>query len=396
MIESYFNGISYDFFIENLKEIKKEQKKIKEIYKQIIPKKIITKKNLKKKFFLNYKRLNRKKNSVRNIEIIQNPLKMNSVIFKRGETKVLVFTDIFSNKNYYYDYNVTYRFNPFSVGENGETYGNSRREKGHSLLSQNSFKYIFFKSLSYRFISEVLSCNGSSSMATVCGISICLYQLYGEKLISGITSGIINKEIYIDLDSEEDGISKCDLKLVSNEEKKIFSIFMDSKQEISFEEIEKLLKANLNGNLFIIKEIKKKLKKNLYIDYVIIKKEKFMKIPFKNFLEVKTFFNCNIDYFDNGFIYFSTIIKKDLIKIKTFLDSFGSITSDKKMLCLIKEKKILNDKNIFVNLGGFNYIGKKFKYNIGDLISFKIDNSNNKTNNLKLKNIKIHKIKKNI
>ena len=71
-----------------------------------------------------------------------------------------------------------YNFPPFSTGETGFMRGPKRREIGHGLLaerallpvipSESEFPYVL------RLVSEVLSSNGSTSMASVCGSTLSL------------------------------------------------------------------------------------------------------------------------------------------------------------------------------------------------------------------------------
>ena len=73
-----------------------------------------------------------------------------------------------------------YNFPPFSVGEVRMLRGVGRREIGHGKLAEkaleavlppeNEFPYMM------RVVSETMTCNGSSSMASVCGSTLSLMQ----------------------------------------------------------------------------------------------------------------------------------------------------------------------------------------------------------------------------
>jgi hypothetical protein len=65
---------------------------------------------------------------------------------------------------------------------------------------------------------------------------------------------------------------------------------------------------------------------------------------------------------------------------------------DKEITCLVKNKKILENKTFQINLGPFVYTTEKFKYEIGDVIKGVIDNGNNTSPKILLNNIKRVKI----
>jgi polyribonucleotide nucleotidyltransferase len=341
----------------------------------------------------NYKKRldGRKWLEIRPIQVMLNPIKMNSCIFQRGDTKVLVVANI--SEGEYNDFILQYKFHPFSVGETGETFGNSRREKGHSFLAQNSFKYIAHRGISYDIISEVLKCNGSSSMGTVCGASICLYNYFGEDLISGITTGIINNNLLVDLTSEEDSISDCDLKLVSNKNKEIFSLFMDTKAPISLENFEKLINNGVKSNIKIIKNIEENINNNEEMKTsFLIKKEKIQYITHKNNVQnLENLFQSKIKCFNNGLIVITSNNKKNFQVLKEIIKSYDSLLHDKKVTCLVNNIKENSEKQTVIHMGSFNYIIddiKNFKYKVGDVITGIIDNNQNKSNKILLNNIK--------
>src|SRR5699024_1923785 len=133
-----------------------------------------------------------------------------SGLFKRGETQVLTVATLGSlrdaqridgigldeDKRFIHQYN----FPPFSVGETGFMRGPGRREIGHGALveraldpmipSKESFPY------SLRLVSEVLSCNGSSSQASVCGSTLALMDagVPIKDMVAGIAMGLIAED----------------------------------------------------------------------------------------------------------------------------------------------------------------------------------------------------------
>ena len=138
------------------------------------------------------------------------PTAHGSALFQRGETQVLNVTTlgmprmnqlldtigIDEHKRYMHHYN----FPPFSTGETGFMRGPKRREIGHGLLaerallpvvpSQEEFPYTL------RLVSDVLSSNGSTSMASVCGSTLSLMDA-GVPIkapVAGIAMGLVYDE----------------------------------------------------------------------------------------------------------------------------------------------------------------------------------------------------------
>ncbi len=90
-----------------------------------------------------------------------------------------------------------YNFPPFSVGEVRRLSGTSRREIGHGNLAERAVNMVMPAPeefpYSARVVSEILESNGSSSMASVCGASLALYDA-GCPLkspVAGIAMGLI-------------------------------------------------------------------------------------------------------------------------------------------------------------------------------------------------------------
>ncbi len=135
------------------------------------------------------------------------PTAHGSALFQRGETQVLNVTTLgmprmnqlldtitpVESKRYMHHYN----FPPFSTGETGFMRGPKRREIGHGLLAERAllpvvpyeedFPYTF------RLVSDVLSSNGSTSMASVCGSTLSLMAA-GVPLkapVAGIAMGLV-------------------------------------------------------------------------------------------------------------------------------------------------------------------------------------------------------------
>jgi len=157
-----------------------------------------------------------------------------SALFTRGQTQVLSVTalgapgdvqnlddlGIVTEKRYIHHYN----FPPYSTGETRPIQGPRRRDIGHGALagravevvlpSEDDFPYTI------RVVSEVLSSNGSSSMASVCASSLSLMDagVPLQAAVAGVALGLISGEegkyaILMDIQGVEDALGDMDLKV---------------------------------------------------------------------------------------------------------------------------------------------------------------------------------------
>lgn len=145
-----------------------------------------------------------------------------------------------------------YSFPPFSVGEVAPMRGPGRREIGHGALAEKALlpmipdKEIFPYTI--RLVSEVLSSNGSSSMASACGSSLALMDagVPIPRPVAGIAMGLISNKsgeykILTDIQGPEDHYGDMDFKIAGSEIG-ITAMQMDVKVEgITLEIIEKTL-----------------------------------------------------------------------------------------------------------------------------------------------------------
>lgn len=152
-----------------------------------------------------------------------------------GEEQVLDGMEIVGTKRYLHHYN----FPPFSVGEVGVLRGPGRREIGHGMLAEKAIEPLVPNKDEFpytiRVVTEILSSNGSSSMAAVCGSSLALFDA-GVPLktaAAGIAMGLMSDEegnykILTDIQGPEDHHGDMDLK-VAGTHKGITAIQMDVK-----------------------------------------------------------------------------------------------------------------------------------------------------------------------
>ena len=129
-----------------------------------------------------------------------------SAIFQRGETQILNILTLGSpgkeqwieemeieKKKYFMHH---YNFPPFSVGETGRVGFPGRREVGHGALAEKSLEPVIPTKENFpytiRLVSEALSSNGSTSMASVCASSLALMDggVPIKEPVAGISIGL--------------------------------------------------------------------------------------------------------------------------------------------------------------------------------------------------------------
>jgi len=203
-----------------------------------------------------------------------------SGIFQRGETQVFsavtlgspgseqVFDqmEIEGKKGFMHDYN----FPPFSVGEVGRVGNPGRRELGHGALAEKALMPIVPPKEEFpytiRVVSEVLSSNGSSSMASVCGSTLALMDagVPIKEKAAGIAMGLMMDEekykVLTDIQGPEDHYGDMDLKIAGTKNG-INAIQMDIKIDgISIEILKDAFKQAKKARLEILDVIAKAIK----------------------------------------------------------------------------------------------------------------------------------------
>ena len=200
-----------------------------------------------------------------------------SGLFTRGQTQVLttctlgalgdvqildgLWEDDF--KRYIHHYN----FPPFSVGETRPMRGPGRREIGHGALAERALEPMIPSEEEFpytiRLVSEVMSSNGSTSQASVCGSTLALMDA-GVPIkapVAGIAMGLIKDEktdrtaILTDIQGLEDFYGDMDFK-VAGTTKGITAIQMDIKiKGIDRDILKKALAQAREGRLFILNKM---------------------------------------------------------------------------------------------------------------------------------------------
>jgi len=160
---------------------------------------------------------------------------------------------------------VHYNFPSFSVGEIRPSRGPGRREIGHGILAERALSAVVPSEEEFpytiRVVSNILSSNGSSSMATVCAGSLALMDagVPISSSVAGIAIGLIQegerKIILTDIAGEEDHFGNLDLKIAGTDEG-ITAIQMDVKSAlITVELLQELFTQSREARVAILKKM---------------------------------------------------------------------------------------------------------------------------------------------
>jgi polyribonucleotide nucleotidyltransferase len=195
-----------------------------------------------------------------------------SSLFNRGETQSLVTVTLgTSHDEQRMDYIageerrsflLHYNFPPFSVGEAKPLRSPGRREIGHGGLSRRALVPVLPSKEAFpytiRVVSDILSSNGSSSMATVCGGCLALMDagVPIRETVAGIAMGLLKEAdqvvILTDILGDEDHAGDMDFK-VCGTKKGITSLQMDIKiDNLTGDILRKALAQAREGRVFII------------------------------------------------------------------------------------------------------------------------------------------------
>lgn len=203
-----------------------------------------------------------------------------SALFTRGETQALTVCTLGSpsdelliqdmygerRKRFIHYYN----FPPYCVGEVGRFGPPNPREIGHGMIAEKALRPVIPDQDAFPYtimlVSEIISSNGSSSMASTCGSTLALMDagVPIKDMISGVAMGLIVEDesfkkyqILTDLSGEEDNGGFMDFKMAGTE-KGVTSIQCDIKVKgIPMEILPKILEQSKEGRMFILKEMQK-------------------------------------------------------------------------------------------------------------------------------------------
>lgn len=176
-----------------------------------------------------------------------------------GDEQIIEGMEIRAKKHFLHHYN----FPPFSTGEVKPMRGPGRREIGHGALAGRAIAPLLPPKEEFpytiRVVSEVLSSNGSSSMASVCASSLCLMDggVAIKKLAAGAAMGLVLDEtgkyrVLTDIQGPEDHHGDMDFKVAGTRDG-ITAVQMDVKIEgITFEMLRDTLRDAHTARLHIL------------------------------------------------------------------------------------------------------------------------------------------------
>lgn len=205
-----------------------------------------------------------------------------SALFNRGETQVLTTVTLGSKgdeqmldgmedpmegraKRYIHHYN----FPGFSVGEVAPIRGPGRREIGHGALAERAVEIVLPDQESFpytmRLVSETLSSNGSTSMASTCGSTLALMDagVPIKEVIGGVAMGLVLDEedpkrfkVLTDIGGIEDFNGHMDFKVTGND-KGVTAIQLDIKVKgLTAQILEDALMQARPGRMHILEKMK--------------------------------------------------------------------------------------------------------------------------------------------
>ena len=286
-------------------------------------------------------------------EVALMPRVHGSGMFTRGQTQVLTLAtlapvsekqkidgiDEEDSKRYMHHYN----FPAYSVGEARAARSAGRREIGHGALAERSLIPVLpsVEEFPYaiRLVSEVISSNGSTSQASVCGSTLALMDA-GVPIsapVAGISCGLITEDdrwmTMVDIQGLEDFFGDMDFK-VAGTHAGITSIQMDLKIDgLTPEIIKKAFEQTKAGRLYILDDIILKCI-NMPRDDVSEYAPKMisMKIPVDKIREVigsggkviqkiVADTGANIDIEDDGSIFISAVNKENAYEAEKIIRS---------------------------------------------------------------------------
>jgi len=201
-----------------------------------------------------------------------------SGLFNRGETQVLAAVtlgapgmeqiidtmELDEKKRFMHHYN----FPPFSVGEVRPMRGPGRREIGHGALAEKALDFVIPDKETFpytiRVVSEVLSSNGSSSMASTCASNLALLDagVPVKTIIGGVSVGIVvgdngDYKLLSDIQGPEDHFGGMDFKITGST-KGITAIQLDVKVDgLTLEMIKDTLEQSRKNRIEIIEIMNK-------------------------------------------------------------------------------------------------------------------------------------------
>jgi polyribonucleotide nucleotidyltransferase len=278
-----------------------------------------------------------------------------SALFTRGETQALVTATLGTQddgqrlESYEGEkkkpFMLHYNFPPFSVGETGRMTGTGRREIGHGALAERAISAVLPSAeespYTIRIVSDILESNGSSSMASVCGASLALYDsgIALKGAVAGVAMGLVKEgddyAILTDIAGAEDHYGDMDFK-VAGTRKGITALQMDIKiGGLTREILQQAMEQARRGRLFLLDKMDAVLdgprtERSQYaprIETVMIPTDKIRDLIGKGGATIRGIIEqtgAKIDVDDTGRV---SVASSDAEGLKKALEIIGNITA---------------------------------------------------------------------
>jgi len=217
-------------------------------------------------------------------EVDLSPRAHGSGLFTRGQTQILSVATLAApskaqfvesmDQDFQRRFMHYYNFPPFSTGEAKPMRSPGRREIGHGALAERAIAQVLPEQTEFpytiRVVSETLSCNGSSSMGSVCGTTLALMAA-GVPLkepVAGIAMGLISKDgdikqgykILSDIQGAEDFAGDMDFK-VAGTKNGITALQMDIKVKgLTLTVLEEAMEQAKEGRAYIMSKMLEAIK----------------------------------------------------------------------------------------------------------------------------------------
>lgn len=289
---------------------------------------------------------------VRNIwcEVGTSPRAHGAGLFTRGETQVLTMATLGTPKEAQELDNLSpttskrymhhYVFPKFSVGETGRPW-RSRREIGHGALAERALVPVLpdEKTFPYtiRLVSEVLSSNGSTSMASVCGSTLALMDT-GVPIkapVAGIAMGLVKEDddykVLTDIQGLEDHLGDMDFK-VAGTASGITALQMDIKiKGITPQIMSEALAQAKEARLFILGKMAEVIEKPRTELKEFVPRITTIQIPVdkigaiigpggKMIRSIQEQTNTQLDVAEDGTIFIAAAVKADELRARELIE----------------------------------------------------------------------------
>ena len=273
-----------------------------------------------------------------------------SAVFTRGTTQALTVATLGSSrmeqliesaegeesKRYIHHYSMP----PYSVGETGRIGTPSRREIGHGALAERALLPVIPKQEDFpytiRLVSEILSSNGSTSMASTCGSTLALMDagVPIKKPVAGVAMGLMTDGdeyvILTDILGLEDFSGDMDFK-VAGTDTGVTAIQLDVKiPGLTFDQVKETFDRAKKGRMFILDKIVAVIPKSRAEVSEFAPKIEMIKIPVEKIGELigpggKTIKNiiattgAQVDVEDDGTVSISGVDEESVQKAVTWI-----------------------------------------------------------------------------